>query len=131
MVIEFKTNKKASVANGLVAFKIPNSLLRIEDSEDRYNWYRKLFNVDNALCFSFVQDQSSAIGVSEVVVILDKNKNEVDKNTKTVFMDETSLAFTCPVFFLTNLPLSFIMDLDVENMLKDFEKMQNKNTTIN
>lgn len=131
MIIEFKTNKKASVANGLLAFKIPNSLLRIEDSDDRYNWYRKLFNIENALCFSFVRDETSMTGVSEVIVLLDKDKNEVDKNTKTMFMDETSLIFTCPVFFLDSLPLSFITNLNIKNMIKEFEKMQNKNTTIN
>lgn len=100
-------SKKAKIANGVIGLKISDCIYRIEDSNNRADWYRKFLGIDNALFFS------EDINGGETLIILDKTTTQCDINTKLIFAENgINGTYIVPIYSMDNLKLDTINKMD-------------------
>lgn len=120
-IIQFKKKETVDIANGILGITISESLYRIENFEDRHNWYRAFFNINNAICFSRNDDNS------ETVIILDADKDTLTADTEVIFAkDGTDGEYIIPILDANIIPFGVIGDLGVVLDSMSKEKENNK-----
>jgi len=82
MILQFKPQHKRKEAKAIIGLLIPKNMYNIEPKKpkERGDFYRKLFNIKNALYFS--QNEGNK---TETLIIFDAKKEECDDTTKLIF----------------------------------------------